>query len=115
MSLTDDEINRLVAEHVMGYEVRWVNTVYYLFSNNNKSEHLPDYCNSWEGMGEVIDKMNPDSIHFCQTFGKNKKHRERWMCSLFLDGEKDPVAREFADSAPKAVALAALKAKGINT
>jgi len=95
--MKDEEINRLVAEKVMGLHVHPVT-----------DNHYPDYCNSWEAMGEVIEKF-PTHVKL------NKVAEHCWYVDICIRKEGSWYYYEAKDkSAPKAVALAALKAKGIS-
>lgn len=89
--MTDDEINRQVAERVMGIHVHPVT-----------ANHFPDYCNSWAAMGEVIEKVGHGwAIEYDE---------DGWNVAFVNKGREGSA---FADTAPMAVCLAALKACGV--
>jgi len=108
----DREINRLVAEKVMGARTRFDETIdRLLYRKDNWWLPLPDYCNSWEAMGEVINAMlvwsqnnAKEFVEFTDSLSYAPNHYGgKAVCNSLLF---------FPDSAPKAVALAALKAVG---
>jgi len=107
--MTDEEINRLVAEKVMGFHTSMFDEVDFL-------ESAMDYCNDWDAMGEVIEKID---LVFEMSRDDNISYSVKFI-EFYPDSEKSyfPHVHKFhtaeAESAPKAVALAALKAKGID-
>jgi len=145
--MTDEKINRLVHEKVMGldvYEPRIGMSGFKGYDDGCsleeakkviqrykervpsweerlelpwiKSPHFscPDYCNSWEAMGEVIEKMTKKDHEIIGAF--KLEHFSLWTAHFSYEktggGQFD-----FTSShplAPKAVALAALKMKGVD-
>jgi len=112
--VTDDEINRLVAEKVMGWisagdcwaEKGWR-------SKDGAQRRRKDYfdpCNSWKAMDEVIEKVCKGKYEF-------SLHRSyengTWSVRLMAWGEEEIWFRQVR-TAPKAVALAALKVRGVD-
>lgn len=127
---TDDEINKLVDEHVMGRPV-WhqfepqkehkescdICGGHYLRSEHNGvyKENHTDYCNSFEAMGELIKTLHKDGsirMHRCRDGGNvDGFFGGYWRVMVFII-DKEYTA--ISESLPKAVALAALKAKNID-
>ena len=79
-----------------------------LFGSKPGYETWPDYTQSWSGMGLVVKKMRKEGGYI--------------GFELFTDGsveceiqpqEMDDIYWAMADTAPLAVALAALRAKGV--
>jgi hypothetical protein len=124
LELPARERDALVAEKVMGLPIGACRNLYWdttdqsksPWTNGRQAKHILRYTTTWEGMGMVVEKMRelkgapfsavywrPDEPHgWAAEFGGNKHAHpdDLW-------GEAE------ADTAPLAVALAALKALGV--
>ena len=102
------KIDALVAEHVMGLELRdgLVDMSEELNSKGCWREpkcYSTDIASAWE----VIEKLK-DSLDLVEIFWDI----DCWCCNLWKDGEE--IIRSHAhETAPLAICLAALKAKGV--
>jgi len=125
--MTDAEINLLVHTEVMGKRtpivvcksgpdkpasitIRPGETI--PFHEDISISAIPDYCNSWGAMGEVIEKID---LVFEMARNDNVSYHVKFI-EFYHSTEKAyfPYTHKIhsaeAESAPKAVALAALKA-----
>lgn len=105
------ELDLLVAEKVMGLELKITpesKTAYYFLPNGMKSL-VPPYSTDHNAAFEVVKKMKAQhfDIDLFTEFGN------QWRCKMFIYRLKDSISEELADTAPHAICLAALKAKGV--
>jgi len=135
MKLTDDEINTLVEIHIMDGNVYTVKDqcepIFARYQQDHfktkeeaqafikaNADHwiedswITDYCNSWNGIEAIVKKM--ETFGFLMTMNIGRKGNARvWFCTT-LNIEDFAENGTHADPPPKAIALAALKAKGVN-
>lgn len=112
--MTNDEINKAVAVRIMGWKYMGASFGSYDYYNRETEKYIMrniDFCNSWADMGELVEKMKPDSLHISQSFRKDKPI---WTAAIYMGGDMNTTFRVRNDSITKAVALAALKAKGVD-
>lgn len=123
MSISDADINRKIAEHVMNLDFVKKDGLY-LEHVGGMYEEILDYCNSWEAMGEVVEKMrnrfSSEAKWLIEISPAPKNYKVTAKVVIYRPIYKEWMTNDrktvviFNDSAPKAVALAALKAKGIS-
>lgn len=119
--MTDNELNTLVAEKVMGYS-----NLRYIYTSNSptsKSEILageingdikrvPDYCNDIAGAWGVVEKLTNDgyfvTIHVNDGVWVEQMTQTKVGDDLHVSWQEIAVIK--GDSTPRAICLAALKA-----
>ena len=95
------EIDSLVAEHVMGLRVNLDCETPEVDDNHGCVYDMPEYSTDIAAAWEVVERLNIEGLHACIRV----LHRP--SCRF----KSDTV---WADTTPKAICLAALKAKGID-
>ena len=108
----DDELNAMVAERVMGWVSAgdcWAERGWHKdHTKIRKKKSSVDFCNSWTAMGEVIEKMKSDGFNSVLYFRDDGKN-----ACMFTKEEQIDISEKWSEySAPRAVALAAIKACG---
>lgn len=101
------ERDALVAEKVMGNDYN--DPKYFNSSNNNIrvwDDDLPRYTTDIAAAWEVVEKLRPDILLNVQPYG------DFWHCKAFTVHMHE-LAHTRAKSAPEAICLAALRAKGV--
>jgi hypothetical protein len=97
---TNHEINALVAEHIFGYRN----------NGSSYSQYLLDtslFTDAWA----IVEKLTRTDV--C-CFDLSFSASEGWICSMrLLLGDHDKPFIERGSTAPEAICLAALKAKGV--
>lgn len=97
--MCDTEVNYLVAEKVMGLtNVRKGNL--YIEHSSGTFEEIPDYCNSWEAMKEVMIRLG--------TCWQLQYSAQVWVAT-YLPPNTLSIFISRDATAPRAVALTALK------
>jgi len=114
--VADRELDALVAEKVMGFEVgiyesyRGITGISYVCKDKYPSGEfdLPNYSTDIKAAWEVVEKFSDESFeldHFCDGV---------WTCKFrWVDDEGESEAEAKAKTAPRAICLAALKAMGV--
>ena len=89
------KIDRLIAQHIMSNEILWGDTI---------PHYSTDIAKAWE----VVEEMNPEYNFFIRML-----HRPavRVIRKEYMGHENTSTI--FDESAPMAICLAALKAKGV--
>lgn len=97
--MTPDEINKLVATHVMGLDV------------SNPFKEIPDYSRDPAAAWEVVEQFAVGYVQIDNGWREvNGERVGGWTCRIVAPGE---VGEATAPTMEMAVALAALKAKGV--
>jgi hypothetical protein len=119
------KVDALIAEHLFGYrEIVTLESGYLVGLHPRQIEYgmtphetIPFYSATWVGMGEVLEAMRRKgfrtSISFGQPWGEYRESWHGWFYR-FEVGEQKQEGCHDADTAPRAVALAALKALGVS-
>ncbi len=97
------EIDALVAEKVMGYEIRYGNIV-----RDGKRSGIPPYSQKIEHAWKVVDKMK--ILISPQSEGAPKECK---YMAEYADMPWEDSIQVFNESAPLAICLAALKSVGV--
>lgn len=103
------ELDALVAKHVMDLNPTWnIPNEDYFYTVNGSNNYLPYYSTSISGAWQVVEKLKgPD-----MWIGIDTTPDGRYRCMML--NKKGPDADFIADSAPRAICLAALKAVGVD-
>lgn len=115
--LTDRQLADLVAEHVMG----WYKESAVQWWKQDGTLHKPcgmwKPCNDWNDASLIVKRMNSASLIFRLENGRENNFAaeffDPYAGSPADDGSLTFVRAE-AETAPKAICLAALKAKGVS-
>ena len=105
--MTDSELNAAVAERVMGWKTNEIYGHYYDDSKSDFFERMkgnPDFLLDWNGAGLVVERM--------ESLGWDTMQKERTNLHHVVFRKSEQEAYAYADTFPRAVALAALKAVG---
>jgi hypothetical protein len=73
---------------------------------------MQDWCTSWSGMGEVVEAMRGKGwMYVCICYSRHYEGGWKWFVMFENETEEGPEG--CADTAPMAVAMAALAALGV--
>lgn len=107
------KIDALVAEKVMGWRPPsedvadlWERSKVWYSPETASAEHLPDYSSDIADAWEVVEKLESEDPGY---FNLSVTTPPGWYVTFV-----DPDSCAYADTAPLAICLAALKAKGIS-
>lgn len=113
--MTNREINALVAEHVLnlpldkGKEDKDVPCII-IGVNPYTIRSIPQYSTDISEAWKVVEKLYEEDLIIELENGDFSDGGEGWYCHV-----PEPNINQFAETAPMAICLAALKAKGIDT
>lgn len=123
--MTDRELDALIAENVMGWEIRWLGCEphHYWEPDDGRggrwNDRLPEYSTDIAAAFQVVEKMKRVRLWFscCYQTGalRDDLSAMAWSCRFrgFKRGES--IEGFHGDkSLPRAICLAALKAVGVN-
>lgn len=102
------EIDKLVAEKVMGYEIRYGNIV-----RDGKRSGIPPYSQKIEFAWRVVEKLFKDGmiVDVLSDIQSQNEYKIGYIVKI-LDSSSNTIARK-NESAPLAICLAALKSVGV--
>lgn len=105
-TMTDRELDALIAERVMG-ATRDADGFYEWPNSQYASYEAPDYTSNIRMAFEVVEAMRERGWYFSCIVAKD------WISAAFVleeEGHDPKASEEFADTLPRAICLAALRA-----
>jgi hypothetical protein len=114
----EQAINEALARALFGWQTRihpqacegWQGT-YWVDPNGYARNSIPAYCTTWSGMGEVVEAMRERKWMYDIHASEIGQHKASFESDC--NAPSVQFAFEWADTAPLAVALAALRALGV--
>jgi hypothetical protein len=98
------ELDALVAEKIMGWKVEYGELGHEHFTENGEIKFLPFYSTNISDAWEVVEKFDDISV---------SKDKKEFLCEIVVfNGNIGRVYEAYAETAPLAICLAALKAVG---
>jgi hypothetical protein len=104
------ELDRLVAEKVMGWKVEYGELGHEHFTENGEIKFLPFYSTNISDAWQVVEKLKLEFI--CKVIGLTNDHKD-WFCSFTPIGLGAYGNAAYAETAPLAICLSSLKVKGV--